>query len=141
MWAVGEGGSTAPRGCGSILFVLAFPPRWRAPLDGRPLAGAASIPVVGFNAITTSEHFGAFLTFGVLHAALLIKYIKVRPPAQWSWIGSEHLDQVMTAVAQLKRRHESHRYPLLNPENSECKNEIHHIPSCVTQNLKSGLRA
>ena len=38
---------------------------------------AASIPVVGFNAIMTSEHFGAFLTFGVLHAALLIQYIKV----------------------------------------------------------------
>ena len=39
---------------------------------------AASIPVVGFNAIMTSEHFGAFLTFVVLHAALLIRYIKVR---------------------------------------------------------------
>ena len=38
----------------------------------------ASIPVVGFNAVLTSEHFGSFLTFGVLHAALLIQYIKVR---------------------------------------------------------------
>jgi len=31
---------------------------------------AASIPVVGFNAVLMSEHFGAFLAFGVLHAAL-----------------------------------------------------------------------
>jgi len=37
---------------------------------------AASIPVVGFNAVLTSEHFGAFLAFGVLHAALAIGYIK-----------------------------------------------------------------
>ena len=29
----------------------------------------ASIPVVGFNAILMSEHFGAFFAFGVLHAA------------------------------------------------------------------------
>jgi hypothetical protein len=39
---------------------------------------AASIPVVGFNAVLTSEHFGAFLTFAVLHAALAIRYIKAR---------------------------------------------------------------
>ena len=38
---------------------------------------AASIPVVGFNAVLTSEHFGAFFTFAVLHAALAIRYIKV----------------------------------------------------------------
>jgi dolichyl-diphosphooligosaccharide--protein glycosyltransferase len=37
---------------------------------------AASIPVVGFNAVLTSEHFGAFFTFAVLHAALAIRYIK-----------------------------------------------------------------
>ena len=43
---------------------------------------AASIPVVGFNAILMSEHFGAFLAFGILHAALAISYIKVLP--QWS---------------------------------------------------------
>ena len=40
---------------------------------------AASIPVVGFNAILMSEHFGAFLAFGILHAALAISYIKVLP--------------------------------------------------------------
>ncbi len=34
--------------------------------------------MVGFNAVLTSEHFGAFLAFGVLHAALAIDYIKVR---------------------------------------------------------------
>jgi hypothetical protein len=39
---------------------------------------AASIPVVGFNAVLTSEHFGAFFTFAVLHAALAIRYIKAR---------------------------------------------------------------
>lgn len=39
----------------------------------------ATIPVVGFNAVLTSEHFGAFLTFFVMHAALLIGYIKVNP--------------------------------------------------------------
>ena len=40
---------------------------------------AASIPVVGFNAILMSEHFGAFFAFAVLHAALAIRYIKVCP--------------------------------------------------------------
>ena len=38
---------------------------------------AASIPVVGFNAVLMSEHFGSFLAFGVLHAALGMQYIKV----------------------------------------------------------------
>ncbi len=37
---------------------------------------AASIPVVGFNAVLTSEHFASFLVFGILHAALAIAYIK-----------------------------------------------------------------
>ena len=41
-------------------------------------ACAASIPVVGFNAILMSEHFGAFLAFGILHAALAISYIQAR---------------------------------------------------------------
>ena len=35
------------------------------------------IPVVGFNAVLMSEHFGAFLAFGVLHGALFIQYVKV----------------------------------------------------------------
>ena len=35
--------------------------------------------MVGFNAILMSEHFGAFFAFAVLHAALAIRYIKVRP--------------------------------------------------------------
>lgn len=39
---------------------------------------AASIPVVGFNAVLTSEHFASFLVFGILHAALAIIYIKVQ---------------------------------------------------------------
>ncbi len=37
------------------------------------------IPVVGFNAVLMSEHFGAFFAFGVLHGALFIRYVKVRP--------------------------------------------------------------
>ena len=48
-------------------------------------ARAASIPVVGFNAVLTSEHFASFLVFGILHAALAISYIKARlsmAPAQ-----------------------------------------------------------
>jgi hypothetical protein len=41
---------------------------------------AASIPVVGFNAVLMSEHFGSFLAFGVLHAAMGMQYIKVGIP-------------------------------------------------------------
>ena len=42
---------------------------------------AASVPVVGFNAVTTSEHFGSFLAFGVLHLAMAVRYIaRVLPP-------------------------------------------------------------
>lgn len=41
---------------------------------------AASIPVVGFNAVLMSEHFGSFLAFGVLHAAMGMQYIKVGVP-------------------------------------------------------------
>ena len=37
----------------------------------------ASIPVVGFNAVLMSEHFGAFLAFAVLHGALAIRYARV----------------------------------------------------------------
>ena len=37
---------------------------------------SASIPVVGFNAVLMSEHFGAFLTFGFLHAHLFTEWIK-----------------------------------------------------------------
>lgn len=55
--------------------------RWKM-ADVETLGGfcAASIPVVGFNAILMSEHFGSFLVFGVLHAALMIKYVKVCLP-------------------------------------------------------------
>ncbi|KAL3132585.1 hypothetical protein ABBQ32_009119 [Trebouxia sp. C0010 RCD-2024] len=43
---------------------------------------AASIPVVGFNAVLMSEHFGSFLAFGVLHAAMGMQYIKHILPAR-----------------------------------------------------------
>ena len=39
-------------------------------------AAAASIPVVGFNAVYMSEHFGAFLTCAVLHAVFFVSYIQ-----------------------------------------------------------------
>jgi dolichyl-diphosphooligosaccharide---protein glycosyltransferase len=43
---------------------------------------AASVPVIGFNAVFTSEHFGSFLAFGVLHVALAVQYIKRILPAR-----------------------------------------------------------
>ena len=49
-----------------------------APLIVLGTIEAASIPVVGFNAVLMSEHFGAFCAFLVLHAAMGIKYIKVQ---------------------------------------------------------------
>ena len=49
-----------------------------APLIVLGTIEAASIPVVGFNAVLMSEHFGAFFAFLVLHAAMAIKYIKVQ---------------------------------------------------------------
>ena len=48
-----------------------------APLIVLGTIEAASVPVVGFNAVLMSEHFGGFLAFAVLHAALGIRYIKV----------------------------------------------------------------
>jgi dolichyl-diphosphooligosaccharide---protein glycosyltransferase len=45
---------------------------------------AASIPVIGFNAVTTSEHFGAFLAFAVLHGAIAVTYIqRLLPPREF----------------------------------------------------------
>lgn len=41
-----------------------------APLIAIGTLEAASIPVVGFNAVLMSEHFGSFLAFAALHAAL-----------------------------------------------------------------------
>lgn len=42
---------------------------------------AASIPVVGFNAVLMSEHFGAFFACGVLHVALFVRWAHtILPP-------------------------------------------------------------
>lgn len=41
---------------------------------------AASVPVVGFNAVLMSEHFGAFLATLVLHAALLLRFVRALLP-------------------------------------------------------------
>ncbi|KAM1061945.1 hypothetical protein ACFX14_026240 [Malus domestica] len=37
---------------------------------------AALVPVVGFNAVMTSEHFASFLVFIILHVVALVYYIK-----------------------------------------------------------------
>jgi len=37
---------------------------------------AASIPVVGFNAVLMTEHFGAFLTFVVVHVVLAVQFVR-----------------------------------------------------------------
>ncbi|KAJ4749667.1 Dolichyl-diphosphooligosaccharide--protein glycosyltransferase subunit STT3A [Rhynchospora pubera] len=37
---------------------------------------AALVPVVGFNAVMTSEHFGSFLVFIIIHVVALVYYIK-----------------------------------------------------------------
>ncbi|KAF7030477.1 hypothetical protein CFC21_042014 [Triticum aestivum] len=47
--------------------------RWKVVL-GTLLA--ALVPVVGFNAILTSEHFASFLVFIILHVVALVYYIK-----------------------------------------------------------------
>jgi dolichyl-diphosphooligosaccharide--protein glycosyltransferase len=42
---------------------------------------ALNIPVIGFNAVLTSEHFASFIVFGILHVALAVQYAKsVLPP-------------------------------------------------------------
>ena len=41
---------------------------------------AASIPVVGFNAVLMSEHFGAFFAFVVLHLAMLVRFVHTLLP-------------------------------------------------------------
>eukprot|EP00195_Chlamydomonas_chlamydogama_P017867 CAMPEP_0202894230 /NCGR_PEP_ID=MMETSP1392-20130828/3670_1 /ASSEMBLY_ACC=CAM_ASM_000868 /TAXON_ID=225041 /ORGANISM="Chlamydomonas chlamydogama, Strain SAG 11-48b" /LENGTH=778 /DNA_ID=CAMNT_0049578859 /DNA_START=103 /DNA_END=2439 /DNA_ORIENTATION=+ len=52
---------------------------------------SASIPVVGFNAVLMSEHFGAFFTFAVLHAALLVQYMR-------RMLSPRHFKVVVTMV-------------------------------------------
>ncbi|KAL6585968.1 Dolichyl-diphosphooligosaccharide--protein glycosyltransferase subunit stt3a [Orobanche minor] len=42
---------------------------------------AALVPVVGFNAVMTSEHFASFLVFIIIHIVALVYYIKgILPP-------------------------------------------------------------
>jgi dolichyl-diphosphooligosaccharide--protein glycosyltransferase len=47
-----------------------------APLVSAGTLLACSIPVVGFNAVFMSEHFGAFLAFGAVHVALAVQMIR-----------------------------------------------------------------
>lgn len=44
-----------------------------------------SIPVVGFNAVLASEHFGAFFAFVVLHVAMFAKYLRSMLPPKLFW--------------------------------------------------------
>lgn len=37
---------------------------------------AASVPVIGFNAVMTSEHFASILVFAVLHVFALVAYLR-----------------------------------------------------------------
>lgn len=47
---------------------------------------AASTPVVGFNAVLMSEHFGAFFACIVMHVILLVGWIKaLLPPRQFEY--------------------------------------------------------
>lgn len=47
---------------------------------------AASIPVVGFNAVMMSEHFASFLVAAVMHAALAVRWVKaLLPPRQFEY--------------------------------------------------------
>lgn len=52
---------------------------------------SATIPVVGFNAVLMSEHFGAFFIFGILHAYMLITWIK-------STLPDKHFRQAKTIL-------------------------------------------
>ncbi|GJN17697.1 hypothetical protein PR202_gb04787 [Eleusine coracana subsp. coracana] len=58
-------------GCYSSRLYIAY-----APLVVLGTLLAALVPVVGFNAVLTSEHFASFLVFIILHVVALIYYIK-----------------------------------------------------------------
>ncbi|CAI5467618.1 unnamed protein product [Closterium sp. Yama58-4] len=60
---------------------------------------AALVPVVGFNAVMTSEHFGGFLVFVVLHIAALSYYIKALLPAKAFRIALTLIVSVGTVAA------------------------------------------
>jgi len=47
-----------------------------APLIVIGTLSTASVPVVGFNAVLMSEHFGAFFAFVVLHVAMLVRFLR-----------------------------------------------------------------
>jgi hypothetical protein len=57
------------------------PPLTHTPAPPAP-APAASIPVVGFNAVLMSEHFASFFVWMILHLVLLVQWIKALLPDQ-----------------------------------------------------------
>ncbi|KAL7260005.1 hypothetical protein ACSBR1_005796 [Camellia fascicularis] len=58
-------------GCYSSRLYIAY-----APLVVLGTLLAALVPVVGFNAVMTSEHFASFLVFIIIHVVALVYYIK-----------------------------------------------------------------
>ncbi|XP_024518642.1 dolichyl-diphosphooligosaccharide--protein glycosyltransferase subunit STT3A-like [Selaginella moellendorffii] len=63
---------------------------------------AALVPVVGFNAVMTSEHFASFLVFVIIHVAALAHYIKrVLSPKQYSTAVSFVITFGMAGAAAL----------------------------------------
>ncbi|XP_028095101.1 dolichyl-diphosphooligosaccharide--protein glycosyltransferase subunit STT3A-like isoform X1 [Camellia sinensis] len=58
-------------GCYSSRLYIAY-----APLLVLGTLLAALVPVVGFNAVMTSEHFASFLVFIIIHVVALVYYIK-----------------------------------------------------------------
>eukprot|EP00201_Polytomella_parva_P016977 CAMPEP_0175052352 /NCGR_PEP_ID=MMETSP0052_2-20121109/8314_1 /TAXON_ID=51329 ORGANISM="Polytomella parva, Strain SAG 63-3" /NCGR_SAMPLE_ID=MMETSP0052_2 /ASSEMBLY_ACC=CAM_ASM_000194 /LENGTH=334 /DNA_ID=CAMNT_0016316751 /DNA_START=337 /DNA_END=1337 /DNA_ORIENTATION=- len=65
-----------------------------APLVAIGTLCACSIPVVGFNAVLMSEHFGSFLVFGVMHVYLFIGFIRRR-------LSRRHFQTLLIAVLLL----------------------------------------
>ncbi|KAG2484889.1 hypothetical protein HYH03_016370 [Edaphochlamys debaryana] len=73
-----------------------------APLIAIGTAISCSIPVVGFNAVLMSEHFGAFFAFLVLHVALLVSYVKrMLPPKQFVVLATIVLSSALAVGALL----------------------------------------
>ena len=69
--------------------------------------------MVGFNAVLTSEHFGAFFTFAVLHAALAIRYIKVGAAAAAAAAAAEtnlHLEIALSIGELRSTQHVPHQF-------------------------------
>lgn len=74
-------------------------PHRATPRRTAPRTRAASIPVIGFNAVLMSEHFGAFLAFVVLHGAMLVRAAYTTLPRRTFWAALAWLGAAAGAVA------------------------------------------